>query len=192
MNIGIFGGTFDPPHVGHLIAVECAREILRLDSVRVIPAAVSPHKVGQERSPAADRLAMVRLAFADCPGYVIDDRELRRAAPSYMVDTLAELRAEFPRDHLVLLLGRDNLPEFETWREPERILAVADVVAMNRPVQENDAGPAGIEGRIKRLDTPLIDISSSLIRERVREGKNIRHMVPGAVQDYIDRLGLYR
>ena len=192
MKIGVFGGTFDPPHLGHLVAAEAARELLGLDFVRVIPAALSPHKIWRETSPAEIRLEMVRLAFAGNASYIIDEREIQRKGPSYMVDTLSDLRTEFPGDSLVLLLGRDTLKDFDTWKEPDRILALAEVVALERQVAGLESGDSPMLKRITRLKTPLVEVSASMIRERVREGKSIRYMVPDGVREYIERHRLYR
>ena len=192
MKIGVFGGTFDPPHLGHLVAAEAARELLGLDFVRVIPAALSPHKIWRETSPAEIRLEMVRLAFAGNASYIIDEREIQRKGPSYMVDTLSDLRTEFPGDSLVLLLGRDTLKDFDTWKEPDRILALAEVVALERQVAGLESGDSPMLKRITRLKTPLVEVSASMIRERVREGKSIRYMVPEGVREYIERHRLYR
>lgn len=191
MRIGVFGGTFDPPHVGHLIPVEAARELLKLDQVRIVPAAVSPHKLDRESSPADNRLAMVQLAFGGNGAFVIDERELRRMPPSFMVDTLDELHQEFPREALFLILGMDNLAEFETWKEPGRILSLATVVAMARPTAKPDLRETSLARQIKQLGTPLVEISSSSIRKRVREGRSIRYLVPDAVREYIEHNRLY-
>ncbi len=191
MKIGVFGGTFDPPHVGHLLPVEAARELLQLDEVRIIPAAVSPHKLDRESSPAETRLAMVRLAFGGNDAFVIDERELLRKPPSFMVDTLGELHREHPRDVLFLILGMDNLSEFETWKEPERILTLATVVALARPKAKPVPTNSLIAGRVRQLETPLVEVSSSSVRERVRTGGSIRYQVSDAVREYIERNRLY-
>ncbi len=191
MKIGVFGGTFDPPHIGHLIPVEAAREILGLDYVRIVPAGLSPHKIGREGSSAATRLEMVRLAFGGNRSFIIDERELRREPPSFMVDTLEELHAEFPGDTLYLLLGTDNLPDFGTWKDPERILGLAEVIALARPATGISANESALSSRIKHLDTPLVEVSSSSIRALLSEGKSIRYLVPDAVRDYIIRNHLY-
>lgn len=190
MNVGIFGGTFDPPHIGHLIAVECAREYLNLDTIRIIPANVSPHKLSKTISASAHRMVMVRLAFGGNPRFVIDEREIRREGPSFMVDTLRDLHAEFPEARFVLLLGEDNIAKFGTWREPEQVLALARVVALARSTVERSAETA-LTSRIERVRTPMIDISASDIRARVRQRLSIRYMVPESVQEYILREGLY-
>ncbi|HTY00028.1 MAG TPA: nicotinate-nucleotide adenylyltransferase [Bacteroidota bacterium] len=192
MRIGIFGGTFDPPHMGHLIPVEAAREILRLDHVKIIPAALSPHKMDRDLSSPETRLAMVRLAFGENDAFVIDERELRRKPPSYMVDTLEDLRRQYPEDELFLLLGTDNLYDFEMWKSPKRILELAKVVALARPDWNIGLPTNALTREIERLDTPLVEISSSAIRKLVMAGRSIRYLVPGPVEEYIRRNGMYR
>lgn len=191
MRTGIFGGTFDPPHMGHLIAVEAARELLHLDLVRVIPAAVSPHKLQMESSPAAMRLKMTLLAFGGNSAFTIDERELRREGPSYMVDTLVELHRESPGDEFYLMIGKDNIAEFGTWKEPERILQLCRVVSLNRPLPPGAHMEDLSDKRIQHLDTPLVEVSSSTIRERVRARKSIRYLVPDTVEEYIVDQKLY-
>ncbi len=191
MRTGIFGGTFDPPHMGHLIAVEAARELLHLDLVRVIPAAVSPHKLQMESSPAAMRLTMTLLAFGGNSAFTIDERELRREGPSYMVDTLVELHRESPGDEFYLMIGKDNIAEFGTWKEPERIFQLCKVVSLNRPLPPGAYMEDLSDKRIQHLDTPLVEVSSSTIRERVRARKSIRYLVPDTVYEYIVDQKLY-
>ena len=191
MRIGVFGGTFDPPHMGHLIPVEAAREVLGLDQIRIVPAAVSPHKLDREGSPGDMRLAIVRLAFGGNSAFVIDERELRRKPPSFMVDTLEELHKELTVDSLFLILGMDNLAEFETWKNPERILDLATVVALARPNARPGPEETLLTRRIQRLETPLVEIASSSVRERVRMGRSIRYLVPDPIRDYIERNRLY-
>jgi len=191
MRTGIFGGTFDPPHMGHLIAVEAARGLLHLDLVRVIPAAMSPHKLQQESSPASMRLKMTLLAFGGNPAFVIDERELRREGPSYMVDTLGELRRESPGDEFFLMIGKDNIAEFGTWKEPERIFQMCTVVSLNRPLPPGPRFEGLSDKRIQHLDTPLVEVSSSTIRQRLRDRKSIRYLVPEAVHEYILGQRLY-
>lgn len=191
MRTGIFGGTFDPPHIGHLVAMEAARDLLHLDRVRVIPAAVSPHKVEKESSSSADRLTMTQLAFGGNPAIVIDERELHREGPSYMVDTLADLRRECPEDVLFLMIGKDNIAEFAAWREPLRIFELATVVSLDRMLSSSGEGDRVLVRRIQQLNTPRVDVSSTMIRERVRRGLSIRYMVPEAVREFIVRRHLY-
>src|SRR5262245_46962779 len=164
--IGLFGGTFDPPHVGHLVLAECARDRLGLDEVRFIPAGQPPHKRSHPVSPSARRVAMVRLAVRGNPAFEVSMIEARRRGPSFTVETLPHLAAATPRARLYLLMGADSLDEFPTWREPERILSLATLVVARRPDAARGArrNPkhAWLErGRIAWLDNAEIDVSSS-------------------------------
>lgn len=192
MNIGIFGGTFNPPHNGHLIIGEHVRERMRLDRILFIPSAISPHKQREETVSSRDRLEMVRLAIQGNERFAFSDVEIVRGGVSYTVDTLQELCRTHPRDHFHLLIGLDNLPEFHSWKDPQRILELADVVVMSRP----DFTPHSVDPAIVREVTtctvPEIGISSREIRRRVKEGKSIRYLVPPDVEGYIRKRGLYR
>lgn len=190
MRIGVFGGTFDPVHVGHLVAAQDAWAALGLDRVAFIPAAEPPHKRGRVHSPAELRLAMLRAATADDPRYVVDDVELRRSGPSYTVDTLRELRERDPRGALFLLLGVDQFREFHTWREPETIAELATLVVISRGGVE--AAPSPLNVRYRRVAVTRVDISSTAIRSRVAAGEPIRYLVPDAVEAVIRREALYR
>lgn len=190
--IGIFGGSFDPIHLGHLIVAEFAREQLGLDEVRLIPARLPPHKQSRSLTAPSARLDMVELALAGNPGLVADSRELRREGPSYTIDTLESLKSEDPKADLFLLLGADMLADLPNWHRPEDVQSIATLVLADRaeasPHHGND--PPIRPGR--RLDMPRIDISSSLIRQRHSAGLSIRYLVPAAVAAYIEVHGLYR
>ncbi|MEX0891859.1 MAG: nicotinate-nucleotide adenylyltransferase [Gemmatimonadota bacterium] len=185
MTRGLLGGTFDPPHIGHLIAAREALERLGLDRVAFLPAAVPPHKTGSPISPAAHRLAMLRAAVAGEARFEIEEAELDRTGPSYTVDTLRALRTAAPGTDLVLLLGADQHAELSTWREPAAVRELARLVVIVRAGEVPD-------GAVERLDMPRIDISSTLVRERVARGLSVRWLVPGAVEQYIEDQGLYR
>ena len=133
MRIGILGGTFDPVHYGHLIAAETCRERLKLDQVRLIPAASPPHKPGVKIADGHARADMLSLAVSGYPEFIVDRRELKRSGPSYTVDTLRELTAEYPGHDLYFLMGADSLRDLLAWREPEEIARLATIVACNRP-----------------------------------------------------------
>lgn len=201
--VGVFGGTFDPPHLGHLAAAEWARDQLELDRVVFVPAGTPPHKRDHSRSGAAARLAMTRLAVRGQAGFAVSDLEIRRRGPSFTVDTLRALAARDPRARWFLILGEDNLAEFDSWREPETILELATVVVALRPRALSNARVArhrvsgALRGRsrtgaVVTLDNPGIDLSSSAIRARARRGRSIRYLVPAAVDRYITRTKLYR
>jgi nicotinate-nucleotide adenylyltransferase len=196
VRIGIFGGTFDPPHIGHLIVAQDAMVALRLDAVRFIPAALPPHKRNTiDISPAALRLEMVREATSTDPRYSVDPLEIERGGASYTVDTLRALRERLPDAELVLLIGADQYAEFREWREPDEIVSLArvGVLARARARIEVPAGARSAEesGRIHHVAVTRIDVSSTEIRRRVRSGEPIRYLVPQRVEAVIRREGLY-
>jgi nicotinate-nucleotide adenylyltransferase len=186
--LGVFGGTFDPPHAGHLALAEWAREALRLDRVLFVPAGAPPHKRREGLSPAAERLALTRLAVRGNPGFAVSSLEARRRGPSFTVETLRALRAAHPGARLVLLMGQDSLAEFETWREPDTIAALATLAVAVRP----GAPRPRTRRRVVWLDNPGLEVSSRALRARVRAGRSIRYLVPDAVARRIERRGLYR
>lgn len=198
MRIGIFGGTFDPVHLGHLVLAEQCREQCRLDEVWFVPARVPPHKSRTDISPAEHRVAMLEFAIAGHERFRIQRIELNRAGPSFTVETLQQFHDESPDWELFLLLGADSVHDLPTWREPHRILQLATVVAVNRGDRpgfsaEKLAGhftQAELQ-RIVTVQMPGLDISSSDIRQRVRESRSVRYLVPRAVEVYIAERGLY-
>jgi nicotinate-nucleotide adenylyltransferase len=191
VKLGVMGGTFDPIHLGHLRAAENAREELGLDRVLFVPAARPPHRPDRF-APPLDRFAMVALATFDHPAFVASDLELRRDGPSYTVDTLRALRAERPDDPLYLIVGSDTFPEMASWREPEALRALCTVAVVARPGDDAPSGPEDLSRRgAVSLTGPGLPISASAIRERVREGRSVRYLVPEAVADYIQKRGLY-
>jgi nicotinate-nucleotide adenylyltransferase len=197
VRIGVFGGTFDPVHLGHLIIAEELRYRLRLDCVLFLPARQPPHKTDREITPEAHRVAMLQLALAGNPSFTLSTVDLDRPGPSYTADSLEILHQDFPESTLFFLMGQDSLRDLPTWHDPNRIarqayLAVAlrpdvtlDVEAVVRQVPE-------ARGRIEMVSVPLIGISSQSIRQRVREGLPIRYQVPLEVERYIEQQGLYR
>lgn len=183
----MFGGSFDPVHLGHLLAADAALRALGLAQVRLVPAGQQPFKRAGHAASPADRLAMLQLAVAGDPRFVVDDRELRRLGPSYTVDTLRELRTEFPGAELCLLLGSDAVRDLPQWREADVIATLATVVELTRP----GVVPAGVALLAQTLPIPAIDISATAIRERVARGEDIRYLVPAAVARYIAERRLY-
>lgn len=205
MRIGIYGGSFDPVHAGHLLAAETAREQARLDRVIFVPAAASPHKPGVALAPAADRLAMLTLATAGHDAFSVSSLELDRGGPSYTVDTLGELARAHPHDELVLILGPDALASFATWREPARIAALAELVPVERETLDDVAalatagGLAAVLGAettaalvARRVRMPAIGIRATGLRAAVAAGRSIRYQTPRAVERFIQTHGLYR
>lgn len=190
MRIGVLGGTFDPPHVGHLLAASDAAEALALDRVLFIPVAEQPLKTGAIVASAADRLAMVTLAIRGDPRFAVDPIEIERGGLSFTVETLRALRARWRDDPalaLFLLLGGDVVPTLPKWREPDTVSALAEIVWLTR-ADTTAASPA--VGRV--LATRRVDVSSTEIRERVRAGRPIRGFVPEVVAEYIASHDLYR
>lgn len=181
---GLFGGSFDPIHVGHLILAREAREQLGLDRVVFIPARISPHKLSRDPAPGALRLAMVRAAIAGEEGFECDDCELRREGPSYTVDTVRELRARWPGEEFFYFIGEDNLPALETWREIGELRRAVQFVVLDRDA----GGPGGEFPRVCRQ----VDVSSTEVRNRVARGASIRYLLPEAACEIISRNGLYR
>lgn len=193
MRLAIFGGTFDPPHVGHLLAAEDAYDRLSLDRIIFVPAASQPLKVGRAVAAPDQRLAMVRLLAEGDVRFDVSTIELERAGLSFTVDTLAHFAAIYPAAERFLLLGADVLATFAQWREPKRVLELARPVILEREGERAPTLPAGVdESAILRLPTRRIDVSSTEIRERVRLGKSIRGFVTDNVAAYIARDGLYR
>ena len=198
MDIGVLGGTFDPVHMGHLIAAEEARVKLRLSRVIFLPAGQPWLKPEREITPAEHRLAMLRLATASNPHFVISTLELDRPGPSYTVDSIPRITAECPPEtNILFIVGLDKLAELPRWKEPQRLLELCWLVAATRPgytslnPKKLEAAIPGASRRIRLLDIPLIGISSSDIRERVARGLPIRYLVPPGVAEYIEEHGLY-
>lgn len=195
--VGVLGGTFDPIHLGHLLLAEQARDLLALARVLFVPAPRPPHKAVDDLTPAERRASMVALAIADDPQYELCRIELDRPGPSYTVDTLECLRDDLESD-LVLILSAESFRTLSTWREPRRILEAARLAVLPRGGHlAPDAawlGPdlADLAGRVTILDTPRIELSGHDLRTRVAAGHSIRHLVPRAVEAYIDDHSLYR
>jgi nicotinate-nucleotide adenylyltransferase len=192
VRIGVFGGTFDPPHVGHLLLASDACDALRLDRLIFVPAATQPFKV--HTPPVAspeDRLEMVRLAVAGAAGYSVDDAEISRKGLSFTVDTLEQLSRKNQGAELFLLLGEDTLAGVDQWRNPGRIRELATLAVMRRSGREGSAVEPIAAGAIA-VSTRRVDVSSTEIRERLRSGKSIKGFVPESVEQFIEARGLYR
>jgi nicotinate-nucleotide adenylyltransferase len=196
--IGILGGTFDPPHLGHLWLATLAADALGMAKVFLVPAAAPPHKRRRAISHAADRILMTRLAVANDPRLDVSLVEMEREGPSYTVDTLVELKARHADAELVLIMAADSLAQIPTWREPERLLELAIWAVGPRPGTPlpSRADLAVRYGRsaarIHLLSGPALDISASHVRRRVAAGRAIRYLVPRAVEELILERGLYR
>ena len=208
MRLGVYGGTFDPPHVGHLLVASDAAEALELDRLLFVPAATQPFKVGAVTATAAERLAMVRLLAGAEARFAVDPVEIDREGLSYTVETLAAFAARWPHAQRFLLIGADVLPTFADWREPARVLSLARLVILRRGVGATGTDVTGGEMETAELVTahvsggtappPIVlatrrvDVSSTEVRARVRAGRPIRGFVPDDVAEYIAARGLYR
>lgn len=192
--IGVFGGAFDPPHLGHVALARAAVEQLKLDELRVFPTGQAWHKA-RDLSPAVDRLAMAQLAFADVPRTCVDGRELQRPGATYTVDTLRELHREFPQAQFLLVIGADQAESLHSWRENQEIarLAIISIAARARPITAGAPFDASKlpPGRREPVELPPMPVSSTEIRRRVAAGEGIAHLVPPGVARYIDQHHLY-
>jgi nicotinate-nucleotide adenylyltransferase len=200
MRVGIFGGTFDPVHVAHLILAEQCREQGRLDEVRFVVAARPPHKP-QPVVPFAQRVEMLALAISGQAAFRVEEVERDRPGPSYTADTLEELQRRQPNVELVLIIGSDSLHDLPLWYQPARIVQLAELLVVARPdsavlgagqlrsmLHLDEATPV----RLQVIEVPLMAIASRDLRRRLREGRSVRYMIPRAVEAYIEDKGLYR
>jgi nicotinate-nucleotide adenylyltransferase len=196
MRLGLLGGTFNPPHIGHLVCASLALSGLELDRVLLVPVHEPPHKAA-EGDPGVDhRVELCRLAVAGDDRLDVSLVDAEVPGPSYTVDTLSRLHDRCPGDQLTFLVGGDMALSLPTWREPAAILELAELgVAEREGVRRADIAErlAGLDvGRVRFFDMPRIDVSSSLVRRLAAAGRPIRYLVPDAVADYVERVGLYR
>jgi nicotinate-nucleotide adenylyltransferase len=196
--IGVLGGTFDPPHIGHLWLATMAADALELDRVLFMPAAQPPHKRRGQVTSAAERLLLTRIAIDDDPTFALCPIEMERPGPSFTVDSVEELLRLYPDVRLYLLMAADALAGIDTWREPERLLALVEWAVGPRagsglPDRDELRRRFGAAAaRIHLLEGPTLDVSASEIRRRVAAGQAIRYLVPRAVEELIIERGLYR
>jgi len=187
--IGLFGGTFDPVHVGHLIIAQSVLEQLSLDTVLFIPSAHPPHKRADIMFSPEERFSMLARAVQGNPHFRVSDIEMNRRGPSYTIDTIRQIKSTMSGDTaLSFIIGRDNLFEISTWKEPRAIIGECRIIVADRPVGAADPIPDWLVDSIVLVRVPLIEISSSDIRARIRTGRSIRYLVPDAVLDMIVRL----
>jgi nicotinate-nucleotide adenylyltransferase len=196
LRVGIFGGAFNPPHIGHLVCAQEALLQLELDRVVFMPVGEAPHREIEGDPGAEARLEMVELAVAGDERFATSRMELDRAGPSYTSDTLAQLHEESPDDELFLILGGDQAAALASWHEPEKVLERATVAVFERASWGRNAivikiGRLTGARNVRYLDMPMIQVSSSGIRRRVREGTPIRYLVPDNVASYIEEKALY-
>jgi nicotinate-nucleotide adenylyltransferase len=196
VRLGVLGGTFNPPHLGHLVCAQEAYIHLHLDCVMLIPASMPPHKPVEEEPGPEHRLELCRLAVQGDERFEVSDLEINRTGPSYTVDTLEELTSRLPDSDLFLILGGDIAAGLRDWHEPERVLRLATLAVADRkgtPRASIDEALSGLDGgqRAKFFPMPTIEISSTAIRQRARAGQPIKYIVPDAVAGYIEGHGLY-
>lgn len=196
--LGLLGGTFDPPHYGHLVAAQEAAERLELERVLFLPAGQPPHKLGEPISPLQQRVRMVELAIADNPRFSLSLADCQPAGPSYTVELLARLQQQLgPETSIYFVVGMDSLHDLTTWRQPARVLEQCTLVVVQRPgypeldLAELDKDLPGASQHIVILPTPGLAIAATELRSRVVEGRSIRYLVPEAVREYIAEQRLY-
>lgn len=194
--LGILGGTFDPPHYGHLALAENGRVQLQLDRVFFVPAGRQPFKSRRSITPAHHRAALVQAAIAENPAFVLSRVDLTRPGPHYTADMLALLRREYSQAEIFFLMGGDSLADFAAWRDPAAIVQQARLAVMARPGYEPDLealerAVPGLRERLVWLDAPHLGVSSSDLRRRARAGLPLRYLVPPPVEDYIHEHHLY-
>jgi len=201
MRVGVLGGTFDPVHYGHLLLAETCREQCRLDLVLFLPAAIPPHKQTRDLTPADKRLEMLRLATAGHEAFAVSELEIQRGGVTYTVDTLTALREQRPHDEFFFLMGADSLCDLPAWRQAAKVCELSvPVVVRRRDTPEPDFET--LEGLVSaarlqeirrhQVQMPLVEFSSTAIRQAVAEGRTIRYQTPRAVEKYLQTQGLYR
>lgn len=191
MTIGVFGGSFNPPHVAHLALAQACTEGADLDTVLWMPTPDPPHKQDARLADAEHRLAMARLATSGNARFAVSGAEFRRPGPHYTVDTLRALRGAHSDANMALVIGGDSLASFASWREPEAILELARLVVYRRPGADLSGVSAEILARTTFVDGPAFDLSATEIRARLGAGQTVRYLVPDAVLDYAEARGLY-
>jgi len=192
LKVGIIGGTFDPVHLGHLICADFVRNNKKLDKIIFLPAAVPPHKTDKKISQNKYRLAMLRLALKDNPYFEISEYEIRKGGISYTIDTIQHLKQNSSDDvEYFLIIGADNLLDLENWKKPDTLLREVQVLVLRRPGIDLTAAEQGFIQRVTFIDSPVIEISSSDIRRRIKEHTLIKYLVPKNVEKYIYKKGMY-
>jgi nicotinate-nucleotide adenylyltransferase len=191
--LGILGGTFDPPHLGHVAAATAAWKQLGLDQLRVIPAGQAPLRNTTPAVPARERVAMCRLAFADCPWALVDEREIRREGVSWSIDTARELAREFPDAWRVWVLGADQLARLDRWKDIRELCALVDFAVLSRD-GISTLPPAAVADcvRLTVLTAPPVSVSSTALREALRKGDSARNGLPISVARHIEERHLYQ
>jgi len=197
--VGVLGGSFDPVHVGHLVLAEGVREALRMEKVVLVPAGTPPHKLDHPLAAARHRMEMTRVAVQGNPFFEVSEIEVERSGPSYTIDTIRELRSRHDGE-IFLIVGADTIDELGTWKDVGELLRMCRLAVGMRPgcelpgreELERKTGVAADHILAEIVSIPQMEISSTEIRRRVREGKTVRYLVPERVREYIEREGLYR
>jgi nicotinate-nucleotide adenylyltransferase len=188
--VGILGGTFNPIHLGHLITAQAVKEIRNLDMIIFVPAYISPHKTNKLSESTAHRLRMLQLAIEEIPCFEFSDIELKARSISYTVKTLEEFKKKF--DNLEFIIGYDNIINFHTWKNPDKIIELAELVVLRRKTNDEKIEKDKYYKAANFVKTPVIEISSSEIRNRIKGGKPIDFLVPKKVKEYINTFNLYK
>jgi nicotinate-nucleotide adenylyltransferase len=196
LRVGILGGTFDPPHIGHLILGEYAADALDLARLLYIPAAEPPHKQGEHKTPVEHRLAMLKLALADNPRFEISRVDIDRAGPHYSLDTVRIVQAQFPEAEIYFIMGGDSLRDLPLWHRPADLIRLCRLAVMARAGADawpemHEAVLPGLAERVVMIESPLIEISSTRIVQRLGAGRSVRYLLPDAVLSYIQQHDLY-
>lgn len=191
MDIGLFGGSFNPPHVAHLIVAEIVRDQFGLREVWWIPNATPPHKADDQIVAPEHRLAMTKRATADNPHFRVNDVEIRRAGVSYTVDTVTSLQEEHPDTAFALIIGSDSLNHFTEWHRPDDIARRVPLIVYKRPGVIDAVAAPRFANCVKYVAAPVMEVSGTEIRARRRAGRSIRHLVPETVRAYVEEHGLY-
>lgn len=192
MQVGIYGGSFNPPHLAHLVVAEVVREQFTLDEVWWMPSFQPPHKENGTLVRAEHRLAMTRLATDDNPAFQVSDLEVRREGISYTVETLRTVQETYPEIDFAFIMGSDSLCEFDAWYRPEEIIERVPLLVYRRPGNEAISVEPAVARRVRFVQAPLLEISGTSIRQRCREGRSIRYLVPEPVRVYIAAHRLYQ
>jgi nicotinate-nucleotide adenylyltransferase len=197
MNIGIFGGTFDPPHVGHLVIADQALTQLKLDEVWFMPAGQPPHKLNNDVSAAIHRVAMTRLAIKGHAGFKLSTFDVDRPGPHYSAIAIEMLEQQHPQHDWCFIMGADSLEDLPRWHQPSHLITLATLAVAGRPGARPDLTiieqhVPGVSARVRWVDALLVDLSSTQLREMVKAGASLRYLVPDAVIEYIQQHDLYR
>ena len=191
IDIGLFGGSFNPPHIAHCVVANVVRDQFGLDEVWWIPNAQPPHKPESELAPAKHRLAMTRAITEDDPGFHVSDIEIRREGISYTVDTVRALQDEHPHTRFALIIGSDSLDSFASWHKPDEIAARVPIIVYKRPGPIESVAAPRFANNVRFVSAPVMEISGTEVRLRRQARRSIRYFVPKPVRDYIETNGLY-